>query len=154
MKVVLRVWEPGDKKARQVGKIVPFCQRLVYTYNITDEDRMRALDAWGVAPCVLKLLLDCGVAEIHYADIAQRATWMTTPQRVLQYGIPQRFDQRPGVYFHLPLIHWKRQPGVMARLYPWASAALDLDWIEPAEVPGARRQLELLETPQGQGAAA
>jgi hypothetical protein len=143
MKVVLRVREPGDKKPRQVGKIVPFCGRPVYVYNISAEDRMRALDAWGVAPCVLKLLLDQGVVEIHFADIAQHVTWMTTPQRVLQYGIPQRFGGRGGVYFHLPLAHWKRQPGTMAHLYPWASSPLDLEWIEPDQVPGVPRQLEL-----------
>ena len=137
MNVVLTILEPGDKKRRQVGKVVPFGGRLVYTYNITRDDRMRALDAFGVAPCVLKLLLDQGVAEIHYVDFGERVTWATTPERVLRYGIPQRFPRRQGVYFHLPLARWTRAQVVMAQLYPWASTTLELDWIEPAEVPGA-----------------
>lgn len=134
MKIVLHVLEPSDREYRQVGKIVPFCGHLVYVYNITKDDRMRALDAWGVAPCVLKMLLDHGVAEIHYADIAQRVTWMATPDTVMRYGIPQCFEKRPGVYFHLPLAHWQRNPGVMVKLYPWASTIIHLDWIEPNQV--------------------
>lgn len=140
MKVVLRIQEPGDRKPRQVGKVVPFCGRLIYAYNIEANDRMRALDAWGIAPCVLKFLLDHDVSEIHFADIAERVTWATTPRRVLQLGIPMQFDRRAGVYLHLPRAHWKRNLGVMNKLYPWATQMLDLSWIEPNELRETERQ--------------
>lgn len=141
--VLVGFYEPGLKQQIQAGKFVAIGSssgpKWVYQNNVGPGDLMEVLDAWGVAPCVLKAMREYGVLEVHYYALEENQTYIATPQRVWLEGIKQAHGRR-GTYFHLPRKLWDRFEGRIAQ-YPWASQRLTLQWIEPEDL-GAQDETE------------
>jgi hypothetical protein len=132
--VVIRLWEPGLRKLIQAGKFVlAFCPhrgaQWVYQYDIPLEDRMACLDAWGVAPTVLKAMEERGIEKIHYYNADEDVTYYATIRRVRERGILQNHRGRNVYYYHLQLADWGKVAGRPCQ-YPRTDKALSLGWIQ------------------------
>lgn len=132
--VVVRLWEPGLRKVIQAGKFVlAFCPRqgtrLVYQYDIPLEDRMACLDAWGVAPALLRAMEERGIEEIHFYNADEDVTYIATPRRVRERGILQNHRGRSVYYYHLQLADWGKVAGRPCK-YPRTNDILSLGWVE------------------------
>ena len=142
--------DPGRAGVIRAGK---FCQikkgpgrgRWAYVYNI--EDKLRFMDGFGVAPCVLIAMEESGIDQIHYVDKTQKCTWVTSPKMVRERGFPfqgkrGRVHSR-GTYLHLPLKYWQRREGI--EHYPWLQGPMTwMTWEEPEPVAAPPEQGQLL----------
>ena len=144
--LLLKMHDPGRRGVIQAGKFCDHEGVRVYVFNISDE--LRFLQGFGVAPCVLAACQEHGIQEIHFVELGQKLTYVTTPDEVARMGVPfQGKRGRPhprGTYLHLPLRFWRVRPGVAH--YPWASKPLWLEWSEPVAPPAPAEQLEILNT--------
>ena len=134
MNVVIRFWEPGLRKVIQAGKFVEaFCKRggarWVYQYDIPLEDRMACLDAWGVAPIVLRAMEERGIEEIHYYNPDEDVTYIASARRVRERGLLQAHRGRETHYYHLLLADWGKVDGRPCA-YPRTEKVVSLTWAE------------------------
>ena len=132
--VLIKLWEPGLRRVVQAGKFVlAFCPhrgaRWVYQYDIPLEDRMSCLDAWGVAPTVLRAMEERGIEEIHYYNADQNLTYVTTARQVRDRAILQAHKRRGVFYYHLQLADWRKVQGRPCK-YPRTDDAMSLGWVE------------------------
>jgi hypothetical protein len=132
--VVIKIWEPGLRKVIQAGKFVlAFCPHLgaqwVYAYDIPLVDRMGVLDAWGVAPAILRAMRERDIHVIHYYNAEEDVTYVTTDRVVRQRGILQAHKGRGVCYYHLQFADWQKVRGRPCR-YPRTNQALSLAWAE------------------------
>lgn len=144
--VLIRFHDKGRRGVIQAGKFVEHMGKRLYVYNI--EDSLRILDGFGVAPCVLDACEEHGIQEIHYVEKRMNLTYITTPAKVREHGVPfqgkKRHVHSRGTYLHLPRQWWGVDMNV--RRYPWASETLWLKWTEPEPTakPVPADQMELL----------
>ncbi len=141
LRVVVLIQEPGDHKPRRVGKFVEADGQPVYVYDVQPDDKLEALQAYGVAPCVLREMGERGIEAIWFVDKKHAMTWTTDRRTVMEKGIPMPFRGRSGTYVHLPLSQWQRVPGIQKT--PWATVPLTLDWIEPEKPEPVEMQQEM-----------
>lgn len=129
---LIQVYEPSLGKTIQLGKLVHLTKGAAYVNNISAHLRTR--EAFGIAPCVLALMIQLGVKQILYIDQPIEATFFTDVATALQAPLfAASAKRRP--YYHLPIAQWKRLNGAIST--PWVSHSntRTLAWIDQA--PGA-----------------
>ena len=137
--------DKGRAGVIRAGKFVKYMGfRWVYVYNINQ--RLRFIDGFGVAPCILAAMEEHGIEEIHY--IGKDCIWITTPETVRERGFAFMGKRgRPhsrGTYLHLPLKWWERREG--KRSYPFLTGPMIwLRWMEPEELLGIEPVPEQIE---------
>jgi len=123
------VYEPSLRRTIGVGSLNIDRWRVpLLRYDIPPGDRMAALDAFGVAPTVLRELERQGVERIEYHPKGTAVIYRTTRSEVLLYGICQGFGGRTK-YWHLEKKRWERLPYYKV---PWLPPTMirTLDWID------------------------
>ena len=137
--------DKGRAGVIKAGKFVQHDGKWIYVYDI--RDRLRFIDGFGVAPCVLRAMEENSIEEIHFVDHGQRCTWVTDPATIRERGFPfqgkrGRVHSR-GTYLHLPLKYWQRREGI--ERYPWLQGPMEwLTWEEPEPVAAPPEQGQLL----------
>lgn len=131
---LIEIYEPYLKRKIRLGKFdVTLSGEPCYTVDlIGDHDRMEKLDAWGICPAVMDKMAELGINLIVVYDRSEDATYTTTREEVLRYGILRSFKPR-GAYYHLSLSRWRREPG-KAFDFRWTNRVIELQWAEPGQL--------------------